>query len=363
MRILQRYILREIAVHFVAVTGVLAVILVSNRLARVLDLASSNQLPRDVVLALIGFSSITELKILIPIGLFLGIMLALGRLYHDSEMAAVQSCGIGVRQLLRPVLALSVTVTMVLAWLSFIVVPDVVGRAQQVRMDALRDARLANIAPQHFGSFAGGDVVYYAESVDANGMLYNVFVQRRSGDKVFVTVANRAEQIGAGELQQKFVLYKGESYEGVPGSGESRISRFAELEYPIKLPAPADWSIRVESKPSLDLLGSDAPKDRSEFQGRIAVPLMALILSILAVPLARLRPRQGRYSRMWMALLAYFVYQIAMGIATVWIEKQSQLGFLGLWWVHALALGCALWLVLRQDPLRIGANKALQGAN
>jgi lipopolysaccharide export system permease protein len=114
----------------------------------------------------------------------------------------------------------------------------------------------------------------------------------------------------------------------------------------------------VESKPSLDLLGSDAPKDRSEFQGRIAVPLMALILSILAVPLARLRPRQGRYSRMWMALLAYFVYQIAMGIATVWIEKQAQPGILGMWWVHALALGCALWLVLRQDPLQIGATRS-----
>src|SRR5574339_406734 len=99
MRILHRYILREIALNFVAVTGVLAVILVSFRIAKVLDMAASNQFPSNVVMSLIGLMSITELTVLMPIGLFLAVMLALGRLYHDSEMAAVQTCGVGVRQL------------------------------------------------------------------------------------------------------------------------------------------------------------------------------------------------------------------------------------------------------------------------
>jgi lipopolysaccharide export system permease protein len=207
MRILDRYILKEIALHFAAVTGVLAIIMVSVRVVKVLNLASDNQLPSDVVFSLIGFSSITQLTDLMPIGLFLGTMLALGRLYHDSEMAAIQSCGMGARQLLRPVLVLSFVACLLLTWLSFVLVPDVYGHAQQIRTNALRQARLANIAPQHFDSFAGGNVVYYAERVDANGMLYNVFVQRRSGEKVEVTVADRAEQLGAGELQQTFVLY------------------------------------------------------------------------------------------------------------------------------------------------------------
>jgi lipopolysaccharide export system permease protein len=249
-----------------------------------------------------------------------------------------------------------------LTWLSFIVVPDVVGRAQQVRFAALRDARLANITPQQFGPFPGGDAVYYAESIDASGVLHHVFVQRRVGEKVIVIVANRAEQLGAGEIQQKFVLYDGESYEGVPGSGESQIMHFAELEFPINFTAPDDWGVRVESKPTLELLASDAAEDRAELQGRIAIPLMAMILSILAVPLARLRPRQGRYTRMWLALLAYFIYQIAMAVATAWIEKEAQFGFLGMWWVHTLALCCAVWLVLRQDPLRLSAARTLPGA-
>jgi lipopolysaccharide export system permease protein len=361
MRILDKYILREITLNFLAVTSVLAVVLVSVRIVKVLNLASDNQLPGSIVFALIWFTSITQLTDLMPIGLFLGTMLALGRLYHESEMAAVQSCGIGTRHLLRPVLLLSAIACTLLAWLSFVVVPDVYGHAQHIRTAAIQQARLSNIVPQHFDTFAGGDVVYYAEKVDNNGVLYNVFVQRRSGEKVEVTVADRAEQLGAGDAQQTFVLYNGESYEGVPGSGAFRITHFAELRYPITLPTPGNWGTRVESKSSVDLLVSDEPHDRREFQRRLASPIMALVLGLIAVPLSRLRPRQGRYSRMWLALVAYFAYQIMAAVAGSWIERDSPLGVLGMWWVHALALALTVWLVLRQDPLRSSKKHLAHG--
>jgi len=351
MRILHRYVLREIALNFVAVTGVLAIILVSFRIAKVLDMAANNQFPSDVVMALIGLMSITELTVLMPVGLFLAVMLGLGRLYHDSEMAAVQTCGVGVRQLFRPVLTLAAVVAGILTWLSLSFVPDVIARVQEIRIEAVRQARLANIAPQHFGSFAGGDVVYYAEKVDNAGILYNVFVQRRVGDMVEVTVADRAEQLGAGEPNQTFVLYNGESYTGVPGSGAFRITKFAELGYPIKLPSPASGAARVESRPSIDLALSGVPQDQAELHKRIASPLMAIVLSLLAVPLARLRPRQGRYSKMGLALLAYFIYQIGLFAASTWIEKERMPTAFGFWWVHVAVLACALWMALRQDPL------------
>jgi len=350
VRILDRYILREIALHFAAVTGILFVILVSFQVGKVFSQAAANQFPREVVWSLIGLTSIKYLTILVPLGLFLAVMLALGRLYHDSEMAAVRSCGVGLRRMIRPILALTGAVVGVLLWLAFAVGPQAAARAEQLRIQAIREARLAGLEPQHFGSFAGGDVVYYAESIDSAGVLYNVFVQRRIGDKVEVTVAKRAEQLGVGEVQQTFVLYNGERYEGVPGGGESRISTFGEFGYPIQLPTAANRGVRMEAKPTSALLPFATAKDRAEFENRLAAPFMALILALLAAPLARLQPRQGRYSKMGVALLAYFLYLVSLNTATAWIEKETALGAFGLWWVHAVAVAIALWLLLRQDP-------------
>jgi lipopolysaccharide export system permease protein len=316
----------------------------------VLSQAAANQFPRDVVWSLIGLTSLKYLTVLIPLGLFLAVMLAIGRLYHDSEMAAIRSCGVGLRRLLRPIMMLTAFVVALLLWLAFVVGPDAAARAEQLRVRAIREARLAGIEPQHFGSFAGGGVVYYAESIDKAGVLYNVFVQRRVGDRIEVTVAKRAEQIGVGGEQQTFVLYEGERYEGVPGSGVFRISKFGEFGYPIQLPTAANRAARIEAKPTRELLSFAAAADRAEFENRFAAPFMALLLALLAAPLARLRPRQGRYAKMGIALLAYFLYLVLLNTARAWIEKQTGLGALGLWWVHATAAAVAIWLMWKQDP-------------
>ena len=107
---LDRYLLREAAVTFTAVTGVLLVILLSNQLARILGQAAQAELSGRIVLALVGLTTLQQLTILLPVGLFLGIVLALGRLYHESEMTAVGACGIGPLSIYRPVVLLAVMV-------------------------------------------------------------------------------------------------------------------------------------------------------------------------------------------------------------------------------------------------------------
>lgn len=350
MPILSRYLFREIAVHFVTVTGVLVVIYSSFLFAKVLLQAANNQFSQGVVLSLLGLASLQNLTQLIPIGLFLAIMLAIGRLYHDSEMAAMQACGFGMRRVARPVVALTVLIVALLGWMAFWVSPQAVQEAHDVRMQAMREARFASLEPKRFRTLAGGDVVFYAERIDANGLLFNVFVQRRVGDKVEVVVAERAEQRGAGDAQQTFILYNGERYEGIPGSAEFRIVRFAEHGIPVTLPAMEASDARINAKPTSALLNSDDPKDSAEFQKRLSAPLMTFVLAILAVPLARLRPRQGRYANMGIALLAFFIYVLATRLAGVWLERGMIPSTLGVWWVHVLVMSIAVWMLFRQDP-------------
>src|SRR5512139_1510195 len=188
---LDRYLLREVAQTSVAVTGVLLVVLITNQLAKVLAQAAQSDFPGSVVLTLIGLTTLQQLTLLLPIGLFLGIVLALGRLYHESEMTAMTACGVGPLRIYRPIALLALFVAILLAILSFRVVPAAWTKSSDLRNEATRAAQFGALEPGRFRSFAGGDAVFYAERVEPTGELYGVFVQRSMGDKIEVAMAER----------------------------------------------------------------------------------------------------------------------------------------------------------------------------
>jgi lipopolysaccharide export system permease protein len=331
---------------------VLLAILLANQLARVLSQAAANEFPRSTIFALLGLTSLQNLTLVLPVGLFLAIMLALGRLYHESEMAAMQSGGIGPGSLYRPVSILAIFVVLLLSWIAFVASPSAARHAQAIREQAMKAAQFRQLEPGRFRSFSGGDVVFYAERVDENGVLYNVFVERTDGPKVEIVTATRAQQRNAGSAQQMFVLYEGERYEGVPGESEFRIIRFAEHGIPVQMPQPTSGRDRTEARSTAALLVSADPEDQAELQWRVSVPIMAALLSLLAVPLARLRPRQGRYGKMGLAILVYFLYSNALAAARVWVEKETVPAIVGVWWVHAIVAICVVVLLARQTGWR-----------
>jgi lipopolysaccharide export system permease protein len=349
LRILDRYILREVFISWLAVTGVLLAILITNQVASVLARAAESGYPRGVVLELIGLAVVQNVSVILPVGLLLGVVLALGRLYHDSEMTAAQACGARPRTVMLPVLGFTVVLTVAIAVLSLQVAPAATGRVLTLRSEALRAGQFAPIAAGSFRTFGGGSTVVYAQATDKDGTLERVFVQRDRGDHLEVALAQRATHAYSedGNLQV-ITLYDGERYEGVPGERKFRIVRFAQNTIPVRLPATGDVT-GLESIPSATLLRSSDRKQRAEFHFRLAFPLMALVLAIVGVPLARLRPRQGRYARVGFAVLIFFVYiQLAIAGRT-WLARGVTPEWLGLWWVHAsvIALSAAILLVPR----------------
>ncbi len=360
-RTFDRYVLRETSWALAAVTGVLLAILVSNQLARILGLAAANGFPQEVVMALIGLTTLQNLTVLVPIAMLLAVMLALGRLYHESEMAAVRACGLGPARLYLPVFALALPVTLALGWLTFDLGPAARAGAETLRGQAMRDAQFGRLEPGKFRSFGGGRAVFYAERVDANGGLRNVFVQRYVGDRVEVATAARAEQrTEDGGRSQMVVLHDGERFEGTPGQANFRRIRFREHGIPVVVPEAGTGRDTPERKPTADLLGSAALEDQAELQRRLSLPLMVLTLSLLAVPLSALRPREGRYARVALAILAYFVYSNLLSAAQVWIEKGTLDPRLGTWWVHALVVLAGLVLLHRQSPLWTRSQKMVR---
>jgi lipopolysaccharide export system permease protein len=345
----QRYVLREVVQTWLAVTGVLVAILVSNQLSRVLGQAADNQYGRGVLFDLIALGAIMNLSVIVPVGLLLSVVLTLGRLYHDSEMAALQACGFGPARLLAPLFCFAAVIALGLGWLAFVQVPRADSQVQLLRQSAIKEAQFGQLDAGRFRSFSGGDAVFYAERVDQEGVLHNVFVQRESAGRIEVALADTATYTKTSSGAMHLVtLFNGRRYEGVPGKDDFRVIEFREHGIPIATPEDASGPLDPDTKPTRLLWGSKDPSDIAQLQFRTSTPLMALVLTLVAVPLSKLRPRQGRYARVGFAIVVYFIYSNLLSASKIWVEKSDLPPAIGVWWVHAAALALGLYLVMRE---------------
>ena len=348
MPILQRYFLREMVLNFLGVTGALAAILFIYQLGAVLKRAADYQYPRELVLRLFALGAAENFSLLLPLGLLLGVVLALGRLYHENEMTAAQACGYGRGQAWLPVLLLALPVAALSAWLNLQFAPQAAHRRVAITAAALRAGLVMPITPGRFSSFDGGRTVVYAHATDAAGVLQRVFIKQGSGATVITTVAQRARrEIGPDGVSQSIVLLDGERSEGIPGARRYRFLRFAQLRVPLAAPEPAAHGLRLDERTTPDLIGSTAIRDRAELQWRWGFPFMVLVAAGCAMAIGRLRPRQGRYERVWPAVLIFALYGNLAIAARTWFEHGVTPAALGIWWVHVPIIALCLWLARR----------------
>lgn len=352
-RILDRYIFREVAQTWLAVTMVLLFILLTNQFARVLGDVAKDKLPKDAVFQIIGLTGLQYMTILVPIGLFLSIMLALGRLYADSEMPAMMACRVGPAGIYRPLSLLMLPLVIGVAWLAMDVAPKALTAIERIGVEARRQADLASIEAGKFTSAGGDNAVVYAENVIGGGSVENVFLQRRTEDgSVEVVVAERGEQRDSDDPNTRFfVLHDGRRYSGVPGTTRFTVMEFGEHGIPYQLPSVSEPELEPRAMGTLSLLRSRDAAAVAELHWRLGVPLSTLILAILAVPLSRSQPRQGRYGRIAVGLLVFIIYFNLLSAGKAWVEQGSVPPAFGIWWVHGLMLGLALVMLSLQNGM------------
>ena len=347
--LISRYVFREAFSAWLLVTMVLLFILLSNQFAEVLADAAANRLPRDAVFLVLGLSSLQYLTILAPIGLFLGLLLALARLTSDSEMAALNACGIGPLRLLRPLLLLCVMIAGGIAWLSLDRAPAAVQAVEDLERKAQEAVDLNLLQAGRFTSPDGGDTVIYAQEVLPGGRIKDVFIQRREDEQVVVILAALAERTRTQfDGYQTLVLYDGKRYEGMPGGKVWRIVEFQEHGIPLQIDSDEEQETPIEAIPTGLLMLSADPAQRAELHWRWSAPISLFVLTLLAVPLSKTRPREGRFGRVAIGILVYILYSNLLAIARVWMERGEVPLWLGLWWVHGLVIAVALSLLYRQ---------------
>lgn len=349
MRIL-RYLSKDVLTHMVAVSFVLLVIIFSGRFVKYLAEAAVGDLAADILLPVMLYRLPGFLELIIPLGLFIGILMSYGRLYVESEMTILTACGVSPTRLAAYTLAPAAVVMLLVGGLSLLITPLGAARSEALLNDPSSSQGLQAMAAGRFQTRHRSETVNYAQSISAEGVMSSVFLSQRSrGDdgelSMTVTVAEEGEVKFDPESGARYMeLRKGRRYEGYPGQLNYRVvsfETFGEL-----IPEPKG-GIRtadpVDGRPTLQLLQSDRADDRAALQWRISLPLMVPIVAIIAMCLSHTDHRRGRYVKLAPAVLIYLAYLMLLANARSALEESE--GNLGLWWVHGLFLALALGML------------------
>ena len=348
---LDGYLLREGLTAWAAVTFVLLAIMLATRFTRFLAEAASGHLPREFLMKVVLLSSLQYLTILIPVSLLLAIMLALGRLYRDQEIAAMTGCGVGPWTLYRPFLVLTVSLATLTAALAFEIGPWAGREADRLFKDAQRLIQFTPFEEGRFKELAGGRAVFYAAQVERDtGTLDTVFARIDAEDPgrrgpTLVMARRGAQSLDPVTGERVLTLDNGYRYSGEAGRADFDVLKFDRFTTRVAPPSMPYLSGKRKIRETRALLGSDDPEDQAELQWRIAAPLTVLLLGIAAVPLSHTSPRSGRYGKLVLGILAYLFYSNLLALGQAWVAKGFVAPGVGLWWVHALGAVLTFWLV------------------
>ncbi|MDX9995814.1 MAG: LPS export ABC transporter permease LptF [Rhodocyclaceae bacterium] len=343
--IFQRAARREFAQTAAAVFVALFAILLTTQLIRLLGQAAGGRIASEAVAAMLGFAALNYLPVLLSLTLFVAILLSLSRVYRDSEMAIWFSSGVSLVAWIRPVLRFSLPIVLAIAVLALFLSPWALNkRAEyQKRMDQRDD--VARVSPGAFKESAQGDRVFFVESTGtAQGQderVRNVFISSVQHGRLGVVAAAQGHSEVAANGDKFIVLTQGRRYETVAGSSEYRIMEFER--YAIRMETAESLGIEKTAKnlTTLELLKDRNPGNLGELLWRLGVPLSALTLALLAIPLSFVNPRAGRTNNLIFALLTFMIYSNLLSVSQAWVAQGRVPFSIGVWAVHLL-MGVAL---------------------
>lgn len=312
----------------------LVAIFVTYSLSRLLVDADAGLLQPLEVARLTFLKALISLDVLLPLSLYLAVMTGLGRLYSDSEIYAMRAGGISEARLLRPLLRLAFVVAVIVAIFSGWVRPWAYSQAYEIKAAAEASAETGRIREARFYTFGENDRTIFIEHIAANGSdLNGVFIRTRKSDGLqVITAANGVFSYFAEPGFHRLLLKDVQVFRKVD-DGTDISARFGSFTLWLSAKTPQDPGYKVKSASLRSLRLSSDLEDKAEFQWRISTPISALLLAIVAIPLSRSRPRQGRYAKMLLALGIYAVYFNLLNVSRSWVE-QGSVGFI--WWVPAL---------------------------
>jgi lipopolysaccharide export system permease protein len=352
--VIDRYLIKEILLTLLAVTVVLLLIFISGQLVSLYGKAASGTLQVKSIFYTLGLKSLSNLVFVLPLAFYLAILLSLSRLYKDSEMVVLTACGVSPWRIMRAVLLLAVPFSAMAGWLSLDLAPWAESKSALILEEEKQKGDIESLSSGRFRELTKGEGVVYVQEFDADAVrMKNIFMQYRSKDSNSVIAAEAGSRMIDEKTGDRFlVLHNGQRFEGPDKNGQTAIMDFEEHGVRVvESKVVAKASFRQKAVPTMMLIKRGLGIDHAELQWRVSAVLLCIILAMLAVPLSRTSPRQGRYAKLALALMLYIIYTNLLNVSRAWLNKDEVSIYIGMWWVHIVMLLLALAIFIQWRPV------------
>jgi lipopolysaccharide export system permease protein len=350
LKILQKYVFRELLWTFLAVSVVLLVVMLGLTVGELLSDIADGYLPAGLFGTLILLKMPEVFNTILPLAIFIAVIWGLGRLYRDQEMAVMRASGFSWKMLLRPLFNLVLPVAVIALTVGLYLSPAATALAQAKLEEAFRNAAEWGLQTGKFHVLKGGELVLYVEAVEKDGRtLKNVFIQKRQNGREQVWNAEKGYYWLDPDTGHRYLtLENGQITEGGPAALDFGMIHFSRNDLRMPDPETKSRSDKLEARPSKDILFSSDKEEAAELQWRLSPAIAAVVMGLLAIPLSHSAPREGRGGRVVLGILAYTVYANLLFMCRSWIVSGTVPVAMGTWWVHVLALIVALVWLYRQ---------------
>ncbi len=345
----KKTLLQELVQTAIAAFLVLMGIVLAQRVAYYIGIAASGSLASDAINTLLGFSMLKFQPMMLSLTLFLSVLLTLSRWHRDSEMVVWFSSGIGIASWIRPVLLFATPIILMIAVLSLFVTPWATNKGAEFKDQLKTRDEFATITPGVFKESKTSDRVYFIESFDELGnVVKNIFVQSMQHQQLGIVVAAKGHRESKANGDNFLVMENGRRYEGKPNTAEFTSTQFERYAIRIEPTEIKQQPPTTQAKPSIELLSQHSSDNNAELQWRLAFPIAAFVLTLLAIPLSFVDNRSGRSVNMMMALLIYIIYNNLLSIMQAWLAQGKINPTIGLWPVHGLFLLLTVYMFYRR---------------
>ncbi|MDA8942159.1 LptF/LptG family permease, partial [bacterium] len=301
--IISRYLLRSLALFFLAITFVIVLLVFGNQFVLTVQESVEHGIPFAELMPLVGFNMLRDIPIILTLSFFLSIIITISQFYKNSEAVVMNSIGLGDKNFINIIQPIVIFLFLVVFFLAIFAVPWAKQHKSLAEDETINASEFSFISEGKFESFKDGEIVFYASDsskLDSAGEqnMEEIFIYSSDNENPIIVFASEATKYIDTETKSTYLRLKdGVRYEGLPSNNNIKILDFEAYDLEIVsgevIKSISNFS-KIEEKNSVDLLTEGGLLANAEMQWRFSQPISILILSVFGVFLGKSSPRSGK---------------------------------------------------------------------